>query len=127
VQAAANLQSALATIAKDRAGPIVVWETPKLIANGKAIGEMTFKQRIPTIGFKEVAEGGGLVAYGANLPDMWRRSAVYVDKILRGAKPGDIPVEQATKFEMIVNLRTAREFRLTVPQSIVLRADKVIE
>jgi putative ABC transport system substrate-binding protein len=78
-------------------------------------------------GLKVFAEGGGLVAYGASLTDLWRRAAAYVDKILKGAKPADLPVEQPTKLELIINSTTAKSFGLTIPQTLVQRADRVIE
>jgi putative tryptophan/tyrosine transport system substrate-binding protein len=84
--------------------------------------------RLPAIYyFREYVEVGGLMSYGPNIPDLFRRAADYVDKILRGAKPGEIPVEQATKFDLVINLTTAKALGLTIPESFLLRADEVIE
>jgi ABC-type uncharacterized transport system substrate-binding protein len=84
--------------------------------------------RLPTIhGFREYVEAGGLISYGPNFPDLFRRSADFVDKILRGAKPGDIPVEQPTKFDLVVNVIVAKALRITVPPTLLARADEVIE
>jgi ABC-type uncharacterized transport system substrate-binding protein len=84
--------------------------------------------RLPTIYyFREYVEVAGLMSYGPNIPDLFRRAADYVDKILRGAKPGEIPVEQATKFDLVINLTTAKALGLTIPEAFLLRADEVIE
>ena len=89
---------------------------------------MALGARLPTMhGYREYVEAGGLISYGANLPDLYRRSADYVDKILRGANPGDIPVEQPTKFDLIINLTTAKALSLTIPKSLLLRANELIE
>jgi putative ABC transport system substrate-binding protein len=92
------------------------------------INTLALGLRLPTVhGLREYAEAGGLMSYGPNIPDLFRRAADYVDKILRGAKPGDIPVEQPTKFDLVINLTTAKALGLTIPESILARADELIE
>ena len=85
------------------------------------------KHRIPSIGFVEVVEAGGLMAYGVNIPAMFRRAAVFVDKLLKGTKPGDLPIERATIFELVINRKAAKALGVTFPPSILVRADRVIE
>jgi putative ABC transport system substrate-binding protein len=90
--------------------------------------DLAAKNRLPAVySFRLYVEAGGLMSYGPDLVDLFRRSATHVDKILKGAKPGDLPVEQPTKFEMLINLKTAKTLGLTLPQSLLLRADQVIE
>jgi putative ABC transport system substrate-binding protein len=92
------------------------------------IAKFALDHQLPSIsGYAEFAEAGGLVAYGPSLSDIWRSSAGFIDKILRGSKPGDLPVEQPTKFELVINLKTARALGLVIPQSTLLRADNLIE
>ena len=89
--------------------------------------KLASKARLPAIfGTRAFADGGGLMSYGVNYGDQYRRSAAYVDKILKGAKPGDLPIEQPTKLELVVNLKTAKALGITIPESILLRADEVI-
>jgi putative ABC transport system substrate-binding protein len=126
VDSSDKLDSAMAELVQKRVSGIVVMETPLVISLGKRIGAAASKHRIAAIGFKEVAEGGGLIAYGADIAEMWRRSATYIDKIFKGAKPGDLPIEQASKFELVVNKTTATALGIKIPDSILLRADKVI-
>lgn len=122
-----DFESAFAAMAKRRVDAAVILEDPTLVGNAREIAEAAAKQRLPAIGFPEIAEAGGLMAYGANIAELHRRAAVFIDKILKGAKPGDLPVEQATKFELIINLRTAKKLGLSLPQSTLARTDRVIE
>ena len=105
----------------------VVVDDAMLISNAKLIAALAIKHGLPSSGFLDYAGAGGLIAYGVDFPDMFRRSASYVDRILRGAKPADLPVEQATRFETILNLGTAKKIGRLVPPSLLLRADQVID
>jgi putative ABC transport system substrate-binding protein len=101
---------------------------PLINANGKRIVGFALKSRLPsTYAFRGLVDAGGLMYYGADEADSYRRVAYYVDKILKGAKPGDLPVEQPTKFELVINLKTAKQIGVTIPQSMLYRADKVIK
>jgi len=122
-----EFNAAFSTIVKGRAGALSVFDDAMLIAQARRVADLAAKNRLPTIGFNELAEAGGLMSYGVNFPDLWRRAATYVDKILKGAKPADLPVEQPTKFEFIINLKIAKQIGLTIPQSVLYRADKVIK
>jgi putative ABC transport system substrate-binding protein len=106
---------------------VVIGDNGLFQGNVKAIADLAAKHRLPSIGSLELAAGGGLMAYGVDFPGQFRRAAVYVDKILKGAKAGDLPIEQATKFQLVVNLETAKALGLTIPPSILTRADEVIE
>lgn len=113
--------------AKERAEGVVVLEDAMFIVNARHIAEFAAKERLPTIGFKEFVEAGGLAAYGVDFDDMWRQSMALVDKIFRGAKPRDLPIQQATKFEFVINLKTAQALGITIPPSLLQRVDRVIE
>ena len=111
-----------------RADALYVCADPLLLADAPSINELALAARLPTInGLREFVDAKGLISYGPNIPDLWRRSADYVDKVLHGAKPADLPVEQPTKFELAVNLKTAKALGLTIPESFLSRADEVIE
>jgi ABC-type uncharacterized transport system substrate-binding protein len=113
---------------KGRADALYVCLDPVLITNRIRINTLALALRLPTMSaFRDSVEAGGLMSYGANYPELWRRSADFVDKILRGAKPADIPVEQPTKFDLVVNLTTARALGIEVPPTLLARADEVIE
>jgi putative tryptophan/tyrosine transport system substrate-binding protein len=113
---------------RDHADALYVCNDPFLNANAASINSLAAAMRLPTIfNFQENVRAGGLMSYGANVPDLFRRAADYVDKILRGAKPGDIPVEQPTKFELVINLKTAKALGLVIPPALLGRADEVIE
>ncbi len=111
-----------------RAGALAVMPDPVFATNLKRIADLAAKSRLPSIfHLREFVDAGGLVAYGVDRSDMFRRAATYVDKILKGTKPADLPVEQPTKFELVINLKTAKALGLTIPQSILIRADHVIQ
>jgi putative ABC transport system substrate-binding protein len=106
---------------------LVVPDDGLFIANARLVAALAGKARLPAIGFREFCEAGGLLAYGVNLAHIWRESATLVDKVLRGAKAADIPIQQATRFELIVNLPAAKALGVAVPQSFLTRADVVLE
>jgi putative tryptophan/tyrosine transport system substrate-binding protein len=123
-----DLSAAFPAVSRARAQALYVLDDPLFMAQRRTLVGQASKARLPTIyGLREFVDDGGLMSYGANLRDLYRRSAGYVDKILKGAKPGDLPIEQPTKFEFVVNLRTAKALGLTFPQSILVRADEVIK
>ncbi len=119
---------AFSTMSRERADALIVFPSPMLFLERRRIVDLAARHRLPTIyNAREFAELGGLIAYGASIADLNRRAATYVDKILKGARPDDLPVEQPTTFEFIVNLKTAKALGLTIPQSLLLRADEVIQ
>jgi len=123
-----ELEVVFAATTKDRPDAFLTLMDPILRSNEKRILDFLAKNRLPAIfENREIVEAGGLISYGANYSDAHRRAAVQMDKILKGAKPADIPVEQPTKFELVINLKTAKQIGLTIPQSVLYRADKVIK
>jgi putative ABC transport system substrate-binding protein len=123
-----DLHRAFAAIGKDRPDALLILSDPMFGSHARQIAGLALKHRLPTAAASRVlAESGILATYGVSLPEGFRRAAAYVDKILKGAKPGDLPVEQPTKLELVINLKTARTLGLTIPQSLLLRADEVIQ
>jgi putative ABC transport system substrate-binding protein len=123
-----DLAGVVSSAKKQGAGAVMVLGSPTLFEYQGSIGELVTKSRLPVISaWRQLPESGGLMSYGADIPEMFRSAAVYVDKILKGAKPADLPVEQPTKFELVINLKTARALGLTIPPSVLLRADQVIQ
>jgi putative ABC transport system substrate-binding protein len=127
IRRAEDIDPALESV-KGRSDALYVVSDPLVNTNRIRINTLAVAARLPTMhGFREFVEAGGLMSYAANFPDLFRRAGEYVDKILRGAKPGDLPVEQPTKFDLVINLTTAKALGLTIPESVLLRADEVIE
>jgi len=127
VKGPGDIDSAFAVMAKRRVDAVVTTEDTVFIVNAGAIAKLAAKMRLPSAGPIEFAEAGGLMAYGVNRRELFRRAAYFVDRILKGAKPADLPVEQPTRFETVVNLKTAKALGITIPQSFLLRTDRVIE
>jgi len=127
IQRAQDIVSAFVSV-KGRAEALYVCADPLVNTNRLSIITLALEARLPAIfGERENAEDGGLISYGPHIPDLYRRGAEQVDKILRGTKPGEIPIEQPTRFELVINLKTAKALSLTIPESFLVRADKVIE
>jgi len=119
---------AFTTMVKQRAEALLVLVDPMSLQHRTPLAQLAEKSRLPAIyGFREYVDAGGLLSYGPNLSDLFGRAATYVDKILKGAKPADLPVEQPTKFELVINLTIAKVLGLTIPPALLLRADQVIE
>jgi putative tryptophan/tyrosine transport system substrate-binding protein len=128
VHSASEISDALAELNRNRPDALFVTNSALGIIYRKLIVDRAAESRLPTIsGFRETTEAGGLMSYGADRSDLFRRAAIYVEKILKGAKPGDLPVEQPTKYELVVNLKTARRLNLEIPRTLLLLADEVIE
>jgi putative ABC transport system substrate-binding protein len=127
VKAFEELPDAFSAIAKARAEAVVVGEDPLFNSNAGAIAALAMANRLPASGFTNFADAGGLLGYGANRPLVYGRAAYFADKIFKGAKPGDLPIERATTFELIVNLRIAKVLGIKIPQELLQRANRVIQ
>ena len=127
-QGPADFDKAFSDMTRVRAGALTVLTSSMFFAERRRLVDLAAKNRLPAVyTWREFVDAGGLMSHGPDLADMWRRAATYVDKILKGAKPGDLPVEQPTKFELVINLKTAKALGLTIPQSVLGRADEVIQ
>jgi putative ABC transport system substrate-binding protein len=125
---AQEIESAFVTIARESAGAVIVVLDPFFNQQRRQIAELAAKNRLASINaYQDFAQAGGLMSYGENLAESFRRAAAYVDRILKGAKPGDLPVEQPMKLELVINGKTAKALGITIPQSVLLRADRVID
>jgi putative ABC transport system substrate-binding protein len=123
-----DLERAFSAVKKERANAVIALRNVLTATYRTRIVDFAAKSTLPAIyPDGEFAEAGGLMSYGVNVPDLWGRAATYVDKILKGAKPADLPVEQPTKFELVINLKTAKQIGLTIPPNVLARADKVIK
>jgi putative ABC transport system substrate-binding protein len=128
VHEASALDSAFATMAQERAEALIVLNEQLFLTHRTRLAELAGAYRLPTIyGIREYVVAGGLMAYGTNFRENFRRVAVYVHKILKGANPADLPIEQPMKFELVINLKTAKALGLTIPPSILFQADEVIQ
>jgi ABC-type uncharacterized transport system substrate-binding protein len=128
VSSPGELEGAFMTMANERVGALFVFGDPMFGVHRARLAELAVQYRLPSMHTNRPhVEAGGLMCYGPSFSDLWRRAAAYVDKILKGARPADLPVEQPTKFELIINLRTAKAIGIEIPQSMLLRADEVIE
>jgi putative ABC transport system substrate-binding protein len=127
VRSPGDLEGAFRAATNERAQALVALRNPIFLNQLTRIAELAIKSRLPTIyDAEEFVEAGGLMAYGTDQADLYRRAAIYVDKILKGAKPSDLPVEQPTKFELVINLKTAKQIGLAIPPNVLARADRVI-
>jgi len=123
-----DLDRAVSDMTRARAGALTVVPSAMLLGERRRLVDLAAKNRLPTVyPWREGVDAGGLMSYGPDFADLYRRAATYVDKILKGAKPADLPIEQPTKFELVINLKTAKALGLTIPQSLLLRADEAIQ
>jgi len=122
-----DFDAAFSAMTRERAEALIAFSDPLFVLHRKQIADLAAKHRLPAVyAYREVVDAGGLLSYGPSLSDLFRRAAVYVGKILKGAKPADLPMEQPTKFELVINFKTAKALGLTIPQSLLVRADQVI-
>jgi putative ABC transport system substrate-binding protein len=122
-----DIKTVFRTASKARAGAVLVLRAPLFFSHRNEIVDLAAKSRLPAIYYTtEYMEAGGLMTYGVSITYLFRRAATYVDKILKGAKPADLPVEQPTKFELVINLKAAKQIGLTIPPNVLARADKVV-
>jgi putative tryptophan/tyrosine transport system substrate-binding protein len=123
-----DFEPAFVRMKREQTAGVVILGEPLFGSNRRRLADLALRSGLASSGpHRDYVDTGGLVSYGANQPDLWRRAATYVDKILKGAKPGDLPVEQPTKFELVFNMKTAKALGLTIPQSVLLRADELIQ
>jgi len=123
-----DIEPAFQRAVKERAGAVLTSAVAVLLTHRREVAELAVKRRLPVMySRQEFVEAGGLLVYAASVTDLSRRAAVYVDKILKGAKPADIPVEQPTKFEFVINLKAAKQIGLSIPPNVLARADKIIK
>ena len=123
-----EFESAFSAMRRERAGGLLVLTDPMFFLHRTRLADFATKSRLPAMfSVREFVEAGGLMVYAVSLPDLYRRAATYVDKILKGAKPADLPMQQPTRFELVINLKTAKALGLTIPQSLIIRADHVIQ
>jgi putative tryptophan/tyrosine transport system substrate-binding protein len=128
VRSATEYEGAFSAMTREHADAVLFLSTPLYTAGARRLAELALAHKLPSMyAPREHVEVGGLLSYGPDRADLWRRGAIYVDKILKGAKPADLPIEQPTKFDLAVNLKTAKALGLTIPEAFLLRADKVIE
>jgi putative ABC transport system substrate-binding protein len=128
VRSPAEIDRAFSTMARQRPDAFVMFPSVMFFIERRRVIDLADKHRLPSIYVaREFVEPGGLISYGASIADLFRRTATYVDKILKGARPADLPVEQPTKFELVINLKTAKALGLTLPPSLLQRADEIIQ
>lgn len=128
VRSSSEFESAFSAIVREHAGGVLILSTPLFMGGARSLADLSLRHKLPTIfAAREHVEAGGLLSYGPDRVDLYRRAATYVDRILKGARPADLPVEQATRFELVINARTAKALKLTISPSVLARADQIIE